>query len=127
MKATKIIYWITTVIIVLWEGVMPALYSQSELAKEGLAHLSYPVYFGNLLVAFKIVGSVILIIPFAHWIKDWAYAGFAFTFISAAVSHGVIDGVGNFQTFMPLIFLAILLVSYSCYKKIYALKNDTRY
>ncbi|MCH5600448.1 DoxX family protein [Niabella ginsengisoli] len=119
MKATKITYWITTIIIFLWEGVMPALYSQSDLAKQGLSHLQYPAYFGGLLLAFKIVGSLILIIPFRHWIKDWAYAGFAFVFISAAVSHGVIDGATNAQTIMPFIFLAILFVSYYCYKKIY--------
>lgn len=119
MKTTKILYWVTTIIIVLWEGVVPALYSQSELAKEGIRHLQYPGYFGNLLVAMKIVGALILLIPFRHWIKDWAYAGFGFTFLSAAVSHGVIDGVGSFQTILPLLFLAILFLSYHGYKKIY--------
>ncbi len=122
MKTAKIIYWITTAIIFLWEGVMPALFSQSELAKEGITHLQYPAYFGNMLVAFKIVGAIILIIPFRHWIKDWAYAGFAFVFISAMVSHGAIDGISNAQTLMPLVFLAILSASYYYYKKIYTIQ-----
>jgi len=36
MKKAKIIFWITTTIIFLFEGVMPALTSQTELAKEGI-------------------------------------------------------------------------------------------
>jgi len=56
MKRNKIIFWIATGIIALFEGVMPALTSQTELAKEGLNHLGYPEYFGPALVVFKILG-----------------------------------------------------------------------
>jgi len=48
MKKDKIIYWVTTGFIFLFEGVMPALTSQTELAKEGIAHLGYPSYFGPI-------------------------------------------------------------------------------
>ena len=44
MKKTKVIFWMATVIIFLFEGVMPALTSQTELAKEGIRHLGYPEY-----------------------------------------------------------------------------------
>ena len=37
MKKDKIIYWTSTIIIALFEGVMPALTSQTELAKEGIS------------------------------------------------------------------------------------------
>jgi hypothetical protein len=36
MKKDKIIFWTATIIIALFEGVMPALTSQTELAKEEL-------------------------------------------------------------------------------------------
>ncbi len=62
MKKIKIIYWIPTVIIFLFEGVLPALTSQTELAKEGIRHLGYPEYFGNALVVFKILGALALVI-----------------------------------------------------------------
>ncbi len=52
MKKEKIIFWTATIIIALFEGVMPALTSQTELAKEGIRHLGYPEYFGNALVVF---------------------------------------------------------------------------
>ena len=68
----------TTVIIFLMEGVMPAFTSQTEMAKEGIKHLGYPEYFGNALVVFKVVGALLLIIPqVPKRIKEWAYAGFA--------------------------------------------------
>lgn len=118
MKKTKIIFWVTTVIIFLFEGVIPALFSQTELAKEGIRHLGYPAYFNNMLVIFKIAGSLALIVPQVPGrIKEWAYAGFAFDFIAAAVSHGAIDGAGNFQTIFPLVFLALLSASYITYHK----------
>ncbi len=118
MKKNKIAYWITTSLIILMEGVMPALTSQTKLAKEGISHLGYPEYFGNALVVFKILGALILIIPkLPRKLKELAYAGFTFNFLFASISHGAVDGV-NFQTFFPFIILAILATSYYNYTKL---------
>ncbi len=117
MKKTNIIYWVTTILIFIMEGVIPAFTSQTELAKEGIRHLGYPEYFGNALVVFKVLGALALIIPqVPKRIKEWAYAGFAFDFIFASISHFVIDGP-DFQSFFPLIFLGILAISYGYYHK----------
>lgn len=117
-KKTKIIYWTTTIIIFLFEGVMPALTSQTELAKEGIRHLGYPEYFGNALVVFKIAGALALVIPkIPDRIKEWAYAGFAFDFIFASISHWAVDGF-DAQTFFPLVIFAILITSYIFYQKL---------
>lgn len=118
MKNQKLLFWISTGLIALFEGVMPALTSQTELAKEGITHLGYPLYFGNALVIFKVMGVLALIIPAVpKRIKEWAYAGFAFDFIFAAISHGAVDGI-NGNTFFPFIVLAVLAVSYVSYHKI---------
>jgi hypothetical protein len=118
MKSTKIIYWTTTALIFLFEGVLVALTWNSDLAVEGIRHLGYPAYFGPLLAAFKVVGALVLIIPaFRGRIKEWAYAGFAFVFISAAVSHAAIDGLGHGQTIFPIIAFGILAASYVTYHK----------
>lgn len=118
MKKQKLLFWISTGLIALFEGVMPALTSQTELAKEGITHLGYPLYFGNALVIFKVLGVLALIIPaIPKRIKEWAYAGFAFDFIFAAISHGAVDGI-NGNTFFPFIVLAVLAVSYVSYHKI---------
>lgn len=118
MKATKIIFWITTALIFLFEGVMPALFSQTEMAKEGIRHLGYPDYFGVMLVIFKVLGALILIIPnLPRNLKEWAYAGFAIDFIAASVSHWAVDGF-NGEAIFPLIVLAILIVSYVQFYKL---------
>ncbi len=118
MKKEKILFWVSTTIIALFEGVMPALTSQTELAKEGIRHLGYPEYFGNALVIFKVLGVLILVIPqISKRLKEFAYAGFAFDFLFAAISHAAVDGM-NGQTFFPLIVLGILAVSYVYYHKL---------
>jgi hypothetical protein len=122
MKKEEIIFWTSTIIIALLEGLMPALTSQTELAKEGIRHLGYPEYFGNALVIFKIIGVLAIVIPkVPARIKEWAYAGFAFDFLFASISHGVVDGI-NGQTFFPLVVLGILAVSYIYYHKLSSVK-----
>lgn len=112
MKKEKTLFWSATIIIFLFEGLMPALTSQTELAKEGIRHLGYPEYFGNALVVFKVIGCLSLIIPqVPKRLKEWAYAGLTFDFIFATISHGTVDGI-NGQTFLPLVILGILAVSY---------------
>lgn len=118
MKKDKIIYWTTTILIFLFEGVMPALTSQTELAKQGISHLGYPLYFGNALVVFKVLGTLLLIIPaIPKKLKELAYAGFIFDFIFASISHFAVDGLG-FEGFFPLVVLAVLMVSYTYYQKL---------
>ncbi|MBB2148609.1 DoxX family protein [Pedobacter gandavensis] len=119
MKKNKIIFWATTILIFLFEGVMPALTSQTEMAKEGIRHLGYPGYFGVALTVFKILGALILIIPAApKRVKEWAYAGFGFDFIFASISHAAVDGFGM-EAIFPLIVFAVLIISYVYYHKVY--------
>ncbi len=97
---------------------MPALTSQTELAKEGIRNLGYPDYFGVALTVFKVGGALILIIPqLPNTLKEWAYAGFTFDFIFAFISHWAVEGI-NGLTFFPLIVLAVLMVSYYCFHQL---------
>ncbi|QNF35519.1 DoxX family protein [Adhaeribacter swui] len=123
-KTTKIIYWTSTSIIFLFEGVMPALTSHTDLAVEGIRHLGYPDYFRVMLTIFKVAGALALILPFVKGrFKEWAYAGFGFTIIAAFISHGVVDGL-NGQTFFPLLIFAILTTSYLSYHKLSKLSQS---
>lgn len=122
-KTTKIIFWITTSLIFLFEGVMPALFSQKKESVDGITHLGYPVYFITLLTVFKVLGALALIIPqVPSRVKEWAYAGFAIDFICASASYSAVDGFGSFAMF-PLLVLLVLIVSYVCYHKMIAVKN----
>lgn len=103
MKKIKIIYWISTGFIFLFQGVMPALTGHTDMAREGILQLGYPAYFLVLLNIFKILGAITLIIPqIPKRLKEWAYAGFTFDFIFAAISIYVVDGL-SIAVFFPLI------------------------
>jgi hypothetical protein len=117
MKKNDIIYWATTGLLFLFEGIMPALTSQSEMAKEGIAHLGYPAYFGTMLAVFKVIGALALILPqVPSRFKEWAYGCFAVEFLMASISHTAIDGLGG-ATVFPLVVLGVLAVSYIYYHK----------
>ncbi len=118
MKKAKILFWITTIIIFLGEGVMPALTGHSEMAIQGITHLGYPVYFVTILTVFKVLGAIVLIIPkFPAQIKEWAYAGFGFDFIFAFISIWIVDGI-NVGLLLPIAAFVILAISYVNYYKI---------
>ncbi|MEO6348277.1 MAG: DoxX family protein [Aquaticitalea sp.] len=118
MKSHKVIFWTATILIFLFEGVMPAFTSQTEMAKEGIRHLGYPDYFGVALTVFKILGALILVVPkVPPRLKEWAYAGFTFDFLFAFISNWAVDGVSAI-TFFPLVVLAILMVSYVYFHKL---------
>ncbi|WP_018612162.1 DoxX family protein [Segetibacter koreensis] len=127
MKTTKITYWASTIVIFLMDGLMPALTSNTELARQGISHLGYPDYFRVMLTIFKIIGALVLILPVIKGrFKEWAYVGFAINFICAAISHWVVDGFGG-QAIFPLVAFAILVMSYVSYHKMISHINAPNY
>lgn len=123
MKKYKITFWTSTIVIFLLDAVIPALTSHTQLAVEGIRHLGFPDYFRVQLTVFKVIGGMLLVVPQVKArFKEWAYVGFGINFISACVAHAAVDGL-NFQTFIPLIALAILIVSYASYHKLTAEDN----
>ena len=122
-KTNNIIFWVTTSLIAIFEGIVPVLTFRTELAKEGIRHLGYPGYFGVMIVGFRICGVIALIFPqIPTRVKEWAYAGFAIEFLSASISNMAVDGL-TFNSIMPLIVMAILLLSYFSFHKKLKLNN----
>lgn len=120
MKSTKITFWVSTTLIFLFEGVMPALTGHTEMAKEGIRHLGYPEYFGVALNVCKVVGTLALMIPqVPKRIKEWAYAGFVFDFVFAGLSLWAVDGF-NALIAIPVVVLIVLMISYFSYHKLNA-------
>jgi hypothetical protein len=111
MKTKRIIYWVTTgevVLVMAASGLLAVTHAPQMM--DGLAHLGYPAYFANLLGVAKLLGVCALLVPGLPRIKEWAYAGFAITIISAAYSH-LLSGDG-LMALEPLITLAALAASY---------------
>jgi hypothetical protein len=118
MKKYRIIFWITTSLLFLFEGVMPAFMSGTEQSIQGITGLGYPLYFVTLLTVFKVLGSIVLIVPkIPARVKEWAYAGFAFDFIFAFMSIWIVVGFG-IMLLPAVIAMIVLLLSYVSYHKI---------
>ncbi len=114
MKKNKIIFWIATIVIALWEGVMPmgTWIFAPEYMTFGTKALGYPDYFTYALAIAKVLGVIAIMYPKTPAkLKEWAYAGFSFTFIFAFISHACVDKNVSYMA-MPLVFLGILAVSY---------------
>lgn len=121
-KSLKITYWVSTVIFVLLDGVLPAFTFKSAKAKEGIRHLGFPDYFGVELGIGKTIGGLLLILPMIPpRYKEWAYAGYGISIISAFVGTHAVDGPVP-ALFFPVLGMAILLTSYISYHKIKAKK-----
>lgn len=120
MKKDKLIFWTATIIILLFEGVMPlcTLLFAPQYATAGTEPLGYPDYFAYALIVCKILGTLAITFPSVPAkLKEWAYAGLTFNLIFAALSHAVVDGNIGF-ILLPLVILAILAVSYFYTSKI---------
>jgi uncharacterized membrane protein YphA (DoxX/SURF4 family) len=117
MKTLKITYWISTSIIALMMLYSTYAYLTQPAVAAAFKHVGYPDYFRVELAIAKLLGAVFLLIPGAARIKEWAYAGFLFTFISAFIAHTA-SGDPVVNRVMPLVFLAFLAVSYITYHKI---------
>jgi uncharacterized membrane protein YphA (DoxX/SURF4 family) len=120
MKNYKIIFWITTIIILLMEAVMPlsTIIFAPEYVNAGTKPLGYPDYFAYSLIIFKILGATALVIPILHpKLKEWAYAGLMYSLIFAVISHLAVDK-NIAYILMPILVGIILAVSYVCNQKI---------
>ncbi|MFZ6023685.1 MAG: DoxX family protein [Bacteroidota bacterium] len=114
MKRNKIIFWIATIILILWEGVMPlsTMLFMPEYVNLGTKPLGYPDYFAYTLIICKVLGVTAIAIPKLNsTLREWAYAGLTFNLLFAVISHSIVDGNISY-ILMPVIVGVILFVSY---------------
>ncbi|PCE66612.1 DoxX family protein [Sediminicola luteus] len=122
MKKNKIVFWVSTSIV----GGMMAFsgfnYFSSPDMMAAFTHLGFPDYFRMELGVAKILGGFALLLPLVPKnIKEWAYAGFGITLISAIIAHMAM-GDPISMAVAPAVFLGLLAVSYIFYKKNHGVK-----
>ncbi len=100
----------------LMSGVMYLMKSPEVV--EGFKTLGFPDSFRILLGTAKLLGALALVIPVWDKLKEWAYAGLAFTFISAVYVHIYT----NTPFVGALVAMAMLGVSYFFWNRIKAAK-----
>ena|SRR5215204_5425697 len=93
---------------------LAAYFSYSNV--EGLRKLGLPDYFRIELVTAKIIGAVVLLLPFTPVrVKEWVYAGFIITMVSALIAHiycgDPLSRIIFVSVDLVLVFLSIRYVS----------------
>lgn len=120
MKKNKVIFWIATGIILLWEAIMPlaTLLFAPQYVNAGTKPLGYPDYFAYTLIFCKVLGAIAITYPKTpSKLQEWAYAGLTFNLIFAFISHACVDKNIGYML-MPLVVLGILAISYVYNNKI---------
>lgn len=86
-KGIVIGFWIATALFCLQIGF--TAYAQLRLPQvaEAFSRLGFPDYFRVELAWAKLLGVALLIAPVPARLKEWAYAGFAITLVSALIAH----------------------------------------
>ena len=86
-KGVVLAFWSVTAIFCL--QIAFTAYAQLRLPQvaEAFTHLGFPAYFRVELATAKLVGVLMLLTPVPARLKEWAYAGFAITLVSALIAH----------------------------------------
>lgn len=113
----KIAYWIVTVIFCLMMLASAAIetFMFGESVKF-LDSLGFPPFIAYVLPVTKFLGALAILTRRSPTLTEWAYAGFFFDFVLAALAHhfsGVPTALG------AIIMLVLLMTSYFLGKRIY--------
>lgn len=117
MKRDKIIYWTTTGLISFGMLFSAYQYFTTQEMVNAYKHMGYPDFLRVEIGAAKIVGTLVLLLPFfSVKIKEWAYAGFGILFFSASLTHYLLNDPTE-RIITPLVFLFLLVLSNIFYPK----------
>src|SRR5215831_1748586 len=106
-----IAYWTTTAIAAVALLGSLSYLTGSEQVVSGFAKAGYPQHLRIVLGIAKPAAAIVLLLPGLALLKEWAYAGAAFAWIMALITHySGGDGVQVWS--MPLVLLVLLIVSW---------------
>ncbi|WP_158798795.1 DoxX family protein [Pedobacter sp. L105] len=123
MQTQKIIYRISTGLLVLGMLATFGNYFFNPAFKIIFPHLGFPNWFRIELGTAKLLGAIAIAIPaIPSRVKEWAYFGFFISFSSALLAH-YNAGDPAFNLVPPFLMLFILVTSYLTYHKVTAEKQ----
>lgn len=113
----KIAYWIVTGIFYLMMFAATAV----EIIRFGesvkmLYQLGFPEFIAYVLPVTKFFGALAILTRYSKTLTEWAYAGFFFDFVLAALAH-YFSGVPS--PVAAIVALVLLMISYTLGKKVY--------
>lgn len=122
MKTQKAIYWTTTGLVASGMLMSAWMYlSKNPELVQAFQTLGFPIYFMMILGSAKFLGAIALVAPVGDRVKEWAYAGFMFTFVGATWTH-IATGT---SWLMPVVFLALLASSYVLWTRLKTVRETT--
>lgn len=112
MKQKNIIYWASTILVLLAVGLGSfADLLKIDAIKQSTAHIGFPEYIIPFLGVLKLLGSIVIVLPIAIRFREAAYAGMIFYFVGATYCHLAI-GDGADKWGVTAFILIIIVVSY---------------
>ena len=113
----KIAYWIVTGLfcLMMLAGAAIEIFSFGDSVTM-LAQLGYPAHIAYVLPITKIAGVIAILTRYSNTLKEWAYAGFFFDFVLAALAH-YFSGVPS--PIAAIVALVLLMTSYALGRRIY--------
>lgn len=114
-KFLRSAFWISTGLFCL--QMTFTAYAQLQLPQvaQAFAHMGFPDYFRIELSWAKFVGVILLLAPVPSRLKEWAYAGFAITLVSALIAHFAVGDGPNAWGFAAATSV-LWIVSYSSWR-----------
>jgi DoxX-like family len=107
----KIVYWTSTVIVAVMLLFALSYLTGNSQVVSAFTKAGYPQHLRIILGIAKPAAAIVLLLPGLALLKEWAYAGAAFTWVMAFIAHySAGDGVQIWG--MPLVLLVLLIVSY---------------
>lgn len=119
MKATKIIYWICTVLVIamMLFSAYGTFFIHSPEGDKVMAQIQIPMYLMKMLAVGKVLGAIAILVPGYPRLKEWAYAGYFFDLAGATFCF-IITGSSVADWTPMAVFAALTLVSYFTYHKL---------
>jgi len=114
----KYLYWGSTGLLALFMVASSVWYFVGTEPAASFERLGFPDYFRIELGIAKMAGAIALVSPVPRAVKEWAYAGFTISFVSAIIAHTAVgDPLSDVAA--PAVALALLVASYATYHQYY--------
>jgi uncharacterized membrane protein YphA (DoxX/SURF4 family) len=116
MKAKRIGYWTTTVLVAFFMSGGVTQILQFKANPQGVVpQLGYPMYFFAIIGFWKVLGAIAILVPRFPRLKEWAYAGIFFDLTGAAASCAAVGGYGayGFHVIAPLLIAGLTVASWA--------------
>lgn len=109
------VYWAATILVAAELGLGGVWDVSGTPLVRGVVidRLGYPTYFLVILGVWKLLGSVVLLIPRFPRLKEWAYAGAFFTYTGAVASHLSVGDFPAGELVLLIVMTGLTFVSWA--------------